>query len=97
MSSTTSTPYTPQRLAAFGLNVNSTADQTLLSKTFTSGLPQARGFQIPYASFPQGQTLQQALRPFPQFSSSLTPTWAPLGNSWYDALPAKPLGASGAG
>ena len=60
---------TPQRLASFGLNVNSTTDQALLSKTFTSGLPQARGFQIPYASFPQGQTLQQALRPFPQFSS----------------------------
>ncbi len=80
---------TPQRLAAFGLNVNSATDQALLSKTFTSGLPQARGFQIPYASFPMGQTLEQALRPFPQFSSSLTPTWAPLGNSWYDALQVK--------
>ncbi len=36
-----------------------------------------------------GQTLEQALRPYPQFSSSLTPTWAPLGNSWYDALQVK--------
>jgi hypothetical protein len=80
---------TPQRLASFGLNVNSAADQSLLSKTFTSGLPQARGFQIPYPGFPMGQTLEQALRPFPQFSSSLTPTWAPLGNSWYDALQVK--------
>ncbi len=80
---------TPQRLAAFGLNVNNAADQSLLSKTFTSGLPQARGFQIPYPGFPMGQTLEQALRPFPQFSSSLTPSWAPLGNSWYDALQVK--------
>jgi hypothetical protein len=69
--------------------VNSAADQSLLSKTFASGLPQARGFQIPYPGFPMGQTLEQALRPFPQFSSSLTPTWAPLGNSWYDALQVK--------
>jgi hypothetical protein len=80
---------TPARLASFGLNVNSATDQALLSKTFASGLPQARGFQIPYAGFPTGQTLEQALRPYPQFSSSLTPTWAPLGNSWYDALQVK--------
>jgi len=80
---------TPARLASFGLNVNSATDQALLSKTFASGLPQARGFQLPYASFPTGQTLEQALRPYPQFSSSLTPTWAPLGNSWYDALQMK--------
>ena len=80
---------TPQRLMAFGLNPLSSTDQSLLSKTFTSGLPQQRGFQIPYPGFPMGQTLEQALRPFPQFSSSLTPTWAPLGNSWYDALQVK--------
>jgi hypothetical protein len=80
---------TPARLASFGLNPNSAATQSLLSKTFTSGLPQAAGFQIPYAGFPMGQTLEQALRPYPQFSSSLTPTWAPLGNSWYDALQVK--------
>jgi hypothetical protein len=80
---------TPQRLASFGLNVNSPTDQALLSKTFASGLPQARGFQVPYAGFPTGQTLEQALRPYPQFNSSLTPTWAPLGNSWYDALQVK--------
>ncbi len=80
---------TPARLASFGLNPASAATQSLLSKTFTSGLPQAAGFQIPYPGFPIGQTLEQALRPYPQFSSSLTPTWAPLGNSWYDALQAK--------
>jgi hypothetical protein len=80
---------TPQRLASFGLDVNNANDQALLSKTFASGLPQQRGFQLPYPGFPTGQTLEQALRPFPQFSSSLTPTWAPLGDSWYDALQVK--------
>jgi len=80
---------TTARLEAFGLNPNNAANISLLSKTFSSGLPQQAGFQIPYPGFPMGQTLEQALRPFPQFSSSLTPTWAPLGNSWYDALQVK--------
>ena len=80
---------TPARLQSFGLSANNLADIALLSKTFSSGLPQQRGFQIPYAGFPAGQTLEQALRPYPQFSSSLTPIWAPLGNSWYDALQVK--------
>jgi len=32
-----------------------------------------------------GLTLAQALRPYPQFSA-ISVKWAPLGNSWYDAL-----------
>ncbi len=35
-----------------------------------------------------GQTLAQALRPFPQFGN-ITTQWAPDGNSWYDALQVK--------
>ncbi len=35
-----------------------------------------------------GQTLAQALRPFPQFGS-ISDNMAPLGNSWYDSLQAK--------
>ncbi|HEV3200720.1 MAG TPA: TonB-dependent receptor [Bryobacteraceae bacterium] len=80
---------TPQRLAAYGLDPNLTADRTLLTSTFASGVPQSHGFKLPYTGFPTGQTLQQALRPFPQFSSSLTPQYAPIGNSWYDALQVK--------
>ena len=79
---------TPQRLTAFGLDINNAADRTLLRSTITSAAVVARGFKLPYASFPTGQTLDQALRPFPQFGA-LGPTGAPLGNSWYDALQAK--------
>ena len=77
-----------QKIASAGLNLNSTADQTLLKSTFASGLPQRRGFQVPYAGFPVGQTLAQALRPFPQFGT-IPSIWADLGNTWYDALQAK--------
>ena len=66
-----------QRIAAAGLNINSTADQNLLKSTFSSGLPQARGFQVPYAGFPLGQTLAQSLRPFPQLGRSI-----PCGRIW---------------
>ena len=79
---------TPQRLTAFGLDINNAADRTLLRSTITSAAVVARGFKLPYANFPTGQTLDQALRPFPQFGA-LGPTGAPLGNSWYDALQAK--------
>jgi hypothetical protein len=76
------------KVAAAGLNINSTTDQNLLKSTFSSGLPQARGFQIPYAGFPLGQTLAQALRPFPQFGT-INSLWADLGNTWYDSLQTK--------
>jgi hypothetical protein len=77
-----------QRIAAAGLNINSTTDQNLLKATFASGLPQARGFHVPYAGFPMGQTLAQSLRPFPQFGT-INSLWADLGNTWYDALQTK--------
>ena len=79
---------TPERLASFGLNINNAADRTLLRSTITSPAVVARGFKLPYAGFPTGQTLDQALRPFPQFGS-LGPSGAPLGNSWYDSLQIK--------
>ncbi len=49
----------------------------------------ARGFFAPYDGYPTNRTLAQAIRAFPQFTSSLNPTWAPLGSSWYDSLQAK--------
>src|SRR5437867_983421 len=51
---------TAQRLAAFGLDPNNATDRTLLTSTFASGAPQARGFKLPYAAFPATSTLQQA-------------------------------------
>ena len=48
----------------------------------------ARGFKVPYAGFPVTATLAQALRPYPQFTS-IPVIWAPVGDSWYDALQVK--------
>lgn len=78
-----------QRLAAFGLSRTNPADLQLLTSRIDSPLAASRGFRAPYAGYPGGQTVAQTLRPFPQFSSSLTPMWAPLGNNWYDSLQMK--------
>jgi hypothetical protein len=75
-------------LAKNGLDINSATDRALLRSTITSAAVVARGFKLPYATFPTGQTLDQALRPFPQFGA-LGPSYAPLGNLWYDSLQAK--------
>jgi hypothetical protein len=79
---------TPAMLTKDGLDITSAADRALLRSTITSAAVVARGFKLPYAAFPTGQTLEQALRPFPQFGS-LGPSYAPLGNEWYDSLQAK--------
>jgi Carboxypeptidase regulatory-like domain/TonB dependent receptor len=90
---------TPERLKSFGLDVNSAADRTLLLARMDSPPVMARGFKLPYPTFPPGQTLAQALRPFPQYqgiASAFNPTpvaipvyWNPMGNTWYDALQVK--------
>ena len=77
------------RLNAYGLNLNSAADRDLLTRFMNDPLVVGRGFTLPYPSFPTNRTLAQALRPFPQFTGNLNPTWAPLGSSWYDSLQAK--------
>jgi hypothetical protein len=77
-----------ERLRAFGLDLNNSADVTLLTQTITSAAVAARGFGKPYDAFPNTATLAQALRPYPQFGD-LTSLWAPLGNSWYDSLQVK--------
>jgi hypothetical protein len=80
---------TPQRIAAAGLNINNAADRTLLTSPLNSTLAASRGFSTPpYAGFPMTLTVAQALRPYPQFGS-LVEEWAPLGDTWYDALQAK--------
>ena len=79
---------TPQRLASLGLNISNASDRSLLTSTFLSGVPQSRGFKLPYTGFPIGQTLAQSLRPYPQFLN-IPVLWTPRGNSWYDAVQAK--------
>jgi Carboxypeptidase regulatory-like domain/TonB dependent receptor len=86
---------TPQRIAAFGLNVNSAADQAILRSTIsTAGAAQFRNV-VPYTGFPTSATVAQSLRPFPQFSglptatTNMAPLWAPLGTTYYDSMQLK--------
>jgi hypothetical protein len=80
---------TPERIAAFGLDIQNAADRSLLTSQLNSALAAQRGFnRLPYTGYPAGQTVAQSLRPFPQFGA-LGTRWAPLGNNWYDSLQVK--------
>ena len=72
-----------------GYNIANPATISLLTSTVGSATAVAAGVKLPYAGYPLGQTVAQSLRPFPQYSSSFIPMWAPLGDSWYDSLQAK--------
>jgi len=78
---------TPQFLLSQGLDIDSLADRNILIAQINS--PNAKQFQnkLPYAGF--NGTVAQSLRPFPQFTSGLSPLWAPQGRTWYDSLQAK--------
>jgi hypothetical protein len=75
----------PSAIAKYGLDVTNPSDFNLLTQPISSPSVAARGFVKPYATFPSGATLAQALRPFPQFSS-VTDQYERDGNTWYDAL-----------
>jgi hypothetical protein len=75
-------------IAKAGLDVTNPADQALLTSSISSPAVMARGFKPPYAGFPSGQTLAQALRPFPQFGN-IGDQYERDGNTWYDALQIK--------
>jgi hypothetical protein len=79
-------------LAKDGFKVGDPADRALLIAQIGNLSPTqkttlaARGITIPYSGFPASQTVRQSLRPFPQYNTSINPTVAPLGKTWYDAL-----------
>jgi hypothetical protein len=79
---------TAQRIAGFGLNVNNPTDYALLASPLSSPQAMAAGFTAPYAGYGLGNTVAQRLRPYPQFGN-IGIQWAPLGDSWYDALQIK--------
>ena len=79
---------TPERLSAFGLDLNNAADRNLLIARLDSATAAVRGFRAPYAGYPLSATVAQSLRPFPQFAS-ITSLWSPLGKTWYDSLQVK--------
>jgi hypothetical protein len=81
---------TYEDLARYGLDiVNSAADRQILRANIGAAAAGRFRNQLPYGGFPANLTVAQSLRPFPQFSGGLTPTWAPLGRTWYDSLQVK--------
>ena len=80
---------TAERIASFGLDINSSADRALLRARMDSSIAEERGFDTPpYSDFPMSSTVAQSLRPFPQFGT-LNYRWAPLGRTWYDSMQLK--------
>jgi hypothetical protein len=79
----------PATLAAAGFNLASQADENELQQTIGQWLGKDPRVKMPYANFPLTATVAQSFKPFPQFTSSLTPLWAPLGKNWYDSLQVK--------
>ena len=79
----------PQLLNSHGLSLSNPADLTILAAPLGSAAAGPFQNKVPYAGFPLTATVAQSLRPFPQFNSGLTATWAPLGDTWYDSLQVK--------
>jgi len=76
----------PELLSAYGLNLNNAADRSTLTAQVGSAAAGRFQNKIPFAGFPLTATVAQSLRPFPQFNSGLSPTWSPLGDTWYNSF-----------
>jgi hypothetical protein len=83
----------PEMLAKKGFDITNAADRAVLTSLWNSPAAQARGIKAPYAGFPTGLTVAQALRQFPQFGTSAAPNittrWAMRGHAWYDSMQVK--------
>jgi hypothetical protein len=80
----------PAAFAALGLApYTNAADNLLLGDTLANAAVIARiGNYVPYTGYATTNTLLNALRPFPQFSTILD-TNSPTGRTWYDSMQAK--------
>jgi hypothetical protein len=76
--------------SALGLSpYTNAADNLLLGSTIGSTAVTSRlGIIQPYPGYSTSNTLANALRPYPQFST-ITVTNSPTGNTWYDSLQMK--------
>jgi len=79
----------PDLLSNYGLNINNAADRNTLTAQVGSAAAGRFQNKIPFAGFPLTATVAQSLRPFPQFNSGLSPTWSPLGDTWYHSFQLK--------
>jgi TonB dependent receptor len=85
---------TPQQLLQYGLNVQNTADTTLLNTQINSPsviqrFPYLANPNSIYPGFPNTQTLLQTFRPYPQWGGIPPFEGPPDGNTWYDSLQIK--------
>ncbi len=72
------------------LNINSATDRALLTSLLNSTTAIQRGFGAPaYVGFPVTQTVEQSLRPHPQWGGVPPYLGPPLGDTWYDSLQTK--------
>jgi hypothetical protein len=80
----------PQGFAAYGLSpYTNAADNLLLGSAINSAAVIGRvGNIMPYSGYSTSNTLINALRPFPQFST-IGVTNSPTGKTWYDSLQVK--------
>jgi hypothetical protein len=80
----------PAAFAAVGLNpYTNPTDNLLLNSTIGSAaVVQRVGTISPYPGYATSNTLINALRPFPQFSTIAVQN-SPTGNTWYDSLQVK--------
>ena len=85
---------TPQQLLAYGFDVRSPADTTLLNTPINSPsviqrFPNLANPDSVYPGFPASQTLLQTFRPYPQWNGIPPFLGPPDGNTWYDSLQIK--------
>jgi len=80
----------PAQFSAMGLNpYTNAADNLLLGSALSSAAVTSRlGTITPYSGYSSGNTLINALRPYPQFSTIAIQN-SPTGNTWYDSLQMK--------
>jgi hypothetical protein len=80
---------TPSILAAHNLNIQNAADEALmlepLSSVLGTPLAAAHNITLPYPDFPTSEPVNQAIRPYPEYTSMLR-LWDPVGDTWYNAL-----------
>src|SRR5579885_1477391 len=82
---------TDQLLAHYGLSRNNPSDLALLTSLISSPQAIQRGFFPAYPGMPPNQTVNQQLRPIPQWASGGPSSFLgpPSGKTWYDALQTK--------
>ena len=82
---------TDTTLAHYGLSRNNPADLALLTSLIGSPQAAQRGFFPVYPGMPLTQTVNQQIRPVPQWASGGPSSFLgpPMGKTWYDGLQTK--------